>query len=913
MIDEWILRTEFHAYRVRLDPFGAAPEDDWAATVAVEDLISAAAAGNPKLHRQLAEIRHRLDGSPAPFAPRGRRRDVHEQAFLHDLRRTLASAAQAGTVVVENVEKRRVIHPPEEPEAPLGPQTGPGEEPTYFEARIVDEIGEPISGLDVVLTADGKANNLTTDGDGKVRLDGAKGSFGSLRVTNIKSLRDIVEPRWTSVRPGKFPSGNPMTQLQLTDDLDSVSLEDAVLNLIVITPPLGKLYLELFDRTGRVRHANRKYSIDGPMTFDGVTDEAGQLLHEEVLPGDYTLTLTLDFFEDSDDPISETYDTPVVALDLGAAVPQQRMLGAVPVVVFARARGFLFDTNKTFLLPTAIEALQQIRDIYEQNEPSELLIVGHTDTTGEPSVNDPLSRERAESVKAYLTDDVDAWLKNYDASGKKKWGSREDRLMITAMPDFPLRDEDEDLVEWFQRTRELTVDGKAGPKTRKQLVTEYMALDGTSLKDDEQFQISITTHGCGENYPLDSTGMELDQQAADGQDEPMNRRAELFFFDAEFGIRPKPGKADGPEYLEWRKAAEENQDFVVEPIGHKAIVVEVHDALFRTNSCVVLPEGEVPDSAAHASVTSVGIIASLLRFNEEHPGRKLFIAGHTDTTGDKDFNQKLSEERAQVALALLEGDRDTFGGLVDARHKVADYKQILSWMSQAFEDVDFDCNPGAIDDNAATGVDAVRRFQAAYNDNKQTIGAEAQPDLDVDGDIGPNTWKAIFDVYQYGIAQELGEDDAGMADLRSKLAFVDPDTKFLGFGELHPIDHADKDNYRSQTNRRVELLLFERGEEPDLALAKSDPDITELYLPGTYAFEPVAAGLGVKKKKLCIQFVDPDGQDLGNMDYRLETNEGVVIEGSTPDATIRETLPSQTTSATLLIDGTELKVTITEA
>jgi hypothetical protein len=322
-----------------------------------------------------------------------------------------------------------------------------------------------------------------------------------------------------------------------------------------------------------------------------------------------------------------------------------------------------------------------MRDLYEQNSPSHLLIVGHTDTTAEPSINDPLSVARAKSVQAYLVDDVDTWLQNYDASGKGKWGAREDRLMITAMPDFSLRTPDEDLISWFQRTRALTVDGKAGPQTRKQLITEYMALDATSLKDDEQFQIDITTHGCGENFPLDETGLELDQAAANGKEDALDRRVELFFFDEDFGILPKPAAASGKQYLEWRKAAAENHDFAVAGIGRKATFFEVQDALFRTNSCVVLPEGEAPSA---------------------------------------------DEQR------------------------------------------------------------------------------------------------------------ELGETKEGVTALREQLVWVDDSRKALGFSEHHPVDKIGRDGFRSQANRRVELLNFDLGEEPDLELAESDPDVSDLYLPGNY-------------------------------------------------------------------------------
>jgi outer membrane protein OmpA-like peptidoglycan-associated protein len=640
----------------------------------------------------------------------------------------------------------------------------------------VDEVGQPISGLDVVLTAEGKPNQLTTDGSGKVRLDGIRESFATLRVSSVQALRDIVEPRWAELRSGPMPTAPNLLKLPLTGDVSSLSLESALPQLIVVVPPMGKIFVELFDRAGRVRHADRAYSIDGPAKFSGTTDADGRILHEGVLPGNYTLKLTLTFFKGTPDEVTDEYESALVIVDSAEGTPQQRRLGAVPFVVFARARGFLFDTNKTFLLPTAVNALEQMRDLYEQNSPSHLLIVGHTDTTAEPSINDPLSVARAKSVQAYSVDDVDTWLQNYDASGKGKWGPREDRLMITAMPDFGLRTPDEDLITWFQRTRALTVDGKAGPQTRKQLITEYMALDGTSLKDDEQFQIDITTHGCGENFPLDETRIELDQAAANGKEDALDRRVELFFFDEDFGIMPKPATSSGKQYLEWRKAAAQNHDFDVAGIGRKATFIEVQDALFRTNSCVVLPEGEAPSAGEHTSITSVGIFATALRFNQEHPGKKHFIAGHTDTTNTVAFNQKLSKERTECTLALLLGDRDSFVQLADARHTVGDYKQILSYASKAFSDLaigtgGFACDPGKVDDVAATGESAVRLFQVQYNQNKQAIGA-ASADLKIDGSVGPLTWGAMFDVLEFALQRELGETKDGVAALREQLVWV---------------------------------------------------------------------------------------------------------------------------------------------
>jgi hypothetical protein len=213
----------------------------------------------------------------------------------------------------------------------------------------------------------------------------------------------------------------------------------------------------------------------------------------------------------------------------------------VPRIVLSRLRGLFFETNKSFLLPAALSVFDRVRDVYRANNPAELLIVGHADTTAEPSINDPLSLERSKNTKAFLEDDVDTWLAMYETSipEARRWGKNEDGLMLASLEDFPRRSSDEDPVRWFQRTRRLEIDGDAGPKTRRVLVREYMALDHASLVGDD-FQITSRAHGCGENFPLEDSGSELDPTPENPKSDQLDRRAELFFFDTEFGIQPPP-------------------------------------------------------------------------------------------------------------------------------------------------------------------------------------------------------------------------------------------------------------------------------------------------------------------------------------------------------------------------------------
>ncbi|MEO7037230.1 MAG: OmpA family protein [Polyangiaceae bacterium] len=550
---------------------------------------------------------------------------------------------------------------------------------------------------------------------------------------------------------------------------------------------------------------------------------------------------------------------------------QIRLLGAVPRTVLARLQMF-FNTNKTFLLPTALPAVEKLRQVYADNSPGELLVVGHADTVGDAAYNDKLSLARAKATVAFLEDDFQTWLDFYDSSvdSKQRWGKVEDHLMIISMPDFDTKTKGDDAVSWYQGTRKLTVDGKAGTQTRTALIQEYMSLDGASLAD-LGIQIDATPHGCGENFPLDATGKELDTAPADHKRDPIDRRVELFFFDSEFGIVPAPpGDNSGPgsrQYPAWRKGVSETVELSADDVdGPKVTFIEMADAHFRTNSAVVLPEGEDPDaSGEHQAFTSVGVIATALRFSDEHPNRSLLVAGHTDTTGDTSFNQPLSEERASVTLALLKGgaqSRDDFGSRCNGRHTVSDYKQILSWLARAFPGIFAACEPGAIDENAASGVQFVRAFQTAYNDNKASLGLDAKTtaDLQTDGAIGPKTWGGIFDCYEFALQQELGTDADGLQALRDRLAFADPQHESLGFSEYFPIEELGVDNFRSQTNRRVELLFFEPGEEPDLAHAADDPETSDLYLPGRYQRTSIDVRTSAKTSgNLCVYtFAQPD-------------------------------------------------------
>ena len=66
--------------------------------------------------------------------------------------------------------------------------------------------------------------------------------------------------------------------------------------------------------------------------------------------------------------------------------------------------GIYFDTDKATLKPESEVALQHILELLKGNAGMKLEVQGHTDNTGTPAHNLPLSDQRAAAVKGWLVD-----------------------------------------------------------------------------------------------------------------------------------------------------------------------------------------------------------------------------------------------------------------------------------------------------------------------------------------------------------------------------------------------------------------------------------------------------------------------------------------------------------------------------
>lgn len=287
------------------------------------------------------------------------------------------------------------------------------------------------------------------------------------------------------------------------------------------------------------------------------------------------------------------------------------------------------------------------------------------------------------------------------------------------------------------------------------------------------------------------------------------------------------------------------------------------DLSFRPGSCVFLGKcDDLTDPVALAEASGVDALATALIQARDHPDRRLLIAGHCDASGGPDVNQSLSEKRARSVKHLLMGERQAWVELVHAQSTPADSRQILAWLWLARG---FPCAPRGHE--PADDRHALRAFQAAYNRHFHAAIAE-------DGVLGPESWGAIFDVYQEQLAQRLDTDSAGLSSLRGAVQFCGA-AETCGWGSfwaLHGAPPGEGARYR-----RSEIMFFEAAQEPGADDLAPGP-----LAPPCFAIESIAVERGTPLVWLCLQTADDLGFRRGDVAL-VFSSDGVETRGSTDE------------------------------
>lgn len=260
----------------------------------------------------------------------------------------------------------------------------------------------------------------------------------------------------------------------------------------------------------------------------------------------------------------------------------------------------------------------------------------------------------------------------------------------------------------------------------------------------------------------------------------------------------------------------------------EASVVEMEDINFHFDSAVLLPDygskAPQPGSEDQNRITGLAVLYTCYKHSEKNNFEpRILIAGHTDKKGGEFYNLTLSQKRAENVYFMFAGKRIEWVNSSLDKNRVVDVWQILKWVSYILK---WDCDPGAKTESYNAELNnAILKFQERYNLDfvqLQTYKEKFSRNfikIDEDGKMGKQTWGAFFDVYSLELLNLMESTEEELNELRGKLNFIkktqNHPSPVVGCGECFPASGSTKEE-ENATDRRVEILFFNPGEEPIL-------------------------------------------------------------------------------------------------
>lgn len=265
-------------------------------------------------------------------------------------------------------------------------------------------------------------------------------------------------------------------------------------------------------------------------------------------------------------------------------------------------------------------------------------------------------------------------------------------------------------------------------------------------------------------------------------------------------------------------------------VRSKCHILEMEDVLFHLNSAVLMPENPENTSSGNASekqlkVSGVRALTLVFRKFQDTPNKSILVCGHADRSGQVQYNFELSGMRAKNVLFIIQGRRSDWAEICANKHRIEDFQQITQYYALMNS---WNCDPGKIDNVWGEKTKkAMDGFIENYNDhffNKPSMSfldPELVENVDKDSkhEWSKEMWEAVYDLYENDLILTTcnGKDaKKNFNKLRSKIQFVDLNKPFIACGESFPKDKRSGIPYRSQKDRRVEILFFDKNETPSI-------------------------------------------------------------------------------------------------
>jgi outer membrane protein OmpA-like peptidoglycan-associated protein len=172
--------------------------------------------------------------------------------------------------------------------------------PPGFEVRVVDDVGDPVEGIELEFLVAGQSTKVTSDGDGLARHDEPGPSTAGVRLADLEATREVMEPRWAEDHEGETPAASDeVVHVPVRKAWQGATLERGVRRTLVLLPSLVCVRLlgmhfdtsKAFLLPGALRGMKRLREIyddhpDARVVACGHTDTSGSK--------DYNLQLSLE-------------------------------------------------------------------------------------------------------------------------------------------------------------------------------------------------------------------------------------------------------------------------------------------------------------------------------------------------------------------------------------------------------------------------------------------------------------------------------------------------------------------------------------------------------------------------------------------------------------------------------------------
>jgi hypothetical protein len=159
--------------------------------------------------------------------------------------------------------------------ADASPAVAAGQLPAWFEMAVIDEVGEPVRGAELVFKAEGQIRKIVTGRDGHARVEGISTRTGTFQIASMRALRTMMGWRWTDGREKEWvkpATGSAVVEVDASSRSPVVVVQTRRPLTVVILPPFR---IHLLDHDSKGLPGRECTVTVASETYERVSDAGG--------------------------------------------------------------------------------------------------------------------------------------------------------------------------------------------------------------------------------------------------------------------------------------------------------------------------------------------------------------------------------------------------------------------------------------------------------------------------------------------------------------------------------------------------------------------------------------------------------------------------------------------------------------